>query len=63
MMLLFLKVFGKKQQSMKNFFQSNSGVSNSNILEGHISLKNNAPRGAVYWKKAFAGHILQEKSS
>jgi hypothetical protein len=35
---------------------------NSNWLEGHI-LEKNAPRAAVYKKKAFAGRKIQEESS
>jgi hypothetical protein len=37
-----------------------AGVSNSNVLEGHISKKKDSAE-AVYLKKAFAGHNLREK--
>jgi hypothetical protein len=37
-------------------------VLNSNLSEGHIPNKN-APRAAVYEKKAFAGRNLQENPS
>jgi hypothetical protein len=37
-----------------------AGVSNSNVSRGHIP-KKNAPRAAVYYKKALAGHNLSEK--
>jgi hypothetical protein len=43
--------------SKRENLHSNSGVSNSNCLEGYIP-KKNVPRYAVQWEKAYAGHKL-----